>query len=191
MSVHNDLVMAARVGNLREVKVLISQGADIHFMGDEAICIAAQKGHQDVVKHLVISGANFHVINDWPLRYSVKNSHIGVAKYLISQGADVHAKNDFPLRMAVQNNDFIMVKLLVESGADIHVNNDEVIKTSKNRGYHNLYHFLKDYLPNTETKIETGTTQHEYCSCNSTNVVQSYALGKPFMYCRGCGNERR
>jgi hypothetical protein len=30
-----------------------------------------------------------------------------------------------------------------------------------------------------------------YCSCGSSNVVRNVADGKPFLYCRGCGKERK
>ena len=38
-----------------------------------------------------------------------------------------------------------------------------------------------------KSKVEKS---HAYCNCNSSNVVENYAGGKKFFYCRSCKKER-
>ncbi len=46
------LVYAAREGNLKKVKKLVEQGADIHVKNGEALRWASVNGHTEIVEYL-------------------------------------------------------------------------------------------------------------------------------------------
>lgn len=59
------LVNAAKIGNLKTVKSLVSQGADICAKGKHAFRLAAENGHLEVVEFLVSKGADVHTDDDY------------------------------------------------------------------------------------------------------------------------------
>ena len=52
MKLEEQLIEACKRGNLEEVKLLVSKGADIHASDDRALCLASHYGHLDVLSYL-------------------------------------------------------------------------------------------------------------------------------------------
>jgi hypothetical protein len=120
------LHQAAANGDIEQVKLLISKGADVNAKDDEEktpLHYAAEAGKMEVVQLLVEAGADFNAMgnNDWPpLCIAAGNDHIAVAEYLIAHGADVNPDNDWtPLQEAAYSSSVEMVELLIDKGADI------------------------------------------------------------------------
>jgi ankyrin repeat protein len=109
----NDLIQAAKHGNLINVKSLIEQGADIHAKNDESLIMSARDGHLEVVKYLVEHGADIHSYKDQALRWSAENGRLEVVRYLFEQGADMHACNDCALKWSAKYGHLEVVKYLV------------------------------------------------------------------------------
>ena len=116
------LTKASKDGNLELVKKLISQGEDLHALGDLALSLASRNGYLEIVTYLISQGADIHAKNDRPLRWASKNGQLEVVKYLVSQGANIHAKDDGALRWASSIGNLDVVKYLISQGAEINDN---------------------------------------------------------------------
>jgi ankyrin repeat protein len=106
-----------RNNNLKGLKYLVSQGADVRAQRDYAVRLAAAKGHLSMVKYLVSHGADCRAYSDEAVRYAAENGHLEMVKYLQSQGADIRALDDYALTLAVYKGDLKMVKYLQSQGA--------------------------------------------------------------------------
>ena len=133
----------AKDGNLKVVKYLISQGADIHAEDDLALRWSVTNGHLKVVKYLVSQGINIHVWDDYAFRGSASNGHLETVKYLVSQGANIHARNNEALRWSANNEYFKVVKYLASKGADIYANNNEALQWSIENNHTEITKYLK------------------------------------------------
>lgn len=94
---NKQLIEAAKVGNLLEMKRLVAQarGADIHTNFDASLLYAAYNGHLNIMRYLVEHGANIHAQDDRALLYAAYNGHLEVVKFLIGRGAPVEAAKDW------------------------------------------------------------------------------------------------
>jgi hypothetical protein len=91
--VNEDLLSAARNGELSSVKALIEKGAPIEAKtayGQTPLYLAAMNGHEDVVAYLLEKGANTEVRDTFykapMLGFALQRKHYGVAKLLIAKG---------------------------------------------------------------------------------------------------------
>lgn len=100
------LRMASARGNVKTVEYLISKGAGVHALCNEAIKLAAQNDHLEVVKLLHSNGAKL----DGVCQYT---GHRSVMEYLISKGADK------ALVSACYSNDPSAKEVLLENGANL------------------------------------------------------------------------
>ena len=89
---------AAKAGNLKLLKELLAEDADINyqnFNGETVLHIAASRGDLAMVKYLVSKGANVHAMTgkQWqPIHHAMRFEHPQVANYLIAHKASVLAK---------------------------------------------------------------------------------------------------
>lgn len=88
------LHVAAYIGHVDAVKILIAAGANIdsiRFDGSTPVYLASQNGHVDVVKALLAKGADKDSRNargQTPLYIAAKEGHLGVVNALLAEGAD-------------------------------------------------------------------------------------------------------
>ncbi len=92
--VNEDLLAAARKGDLAVVKDLIGKGASIETKtsyGQTPLYLAAMQGHRDVVDFLLDKGASTNVQDTFykapMLAFVMQRKHYDVAKSLIAKGA--------------------------------------------------------------------------------------------------------
>src|SRR3989339_1376240 len=102
--IDEDLIQAAKNGDIKTVTELLELGADIHVQDwhgndDAPIGMAAQYGHTETVRLLLDRGANI----DHVLIFSSSHGHIDTVKLLLARGANVHDDNDSALRYATKN----------------------------------------------------------------------------------------
>jgi ankyrin repeat protein len=121
------LIEAAKIGDLEQVKLLISDIKNI----EQAFICAAQYGYLEVVKLLIHEGADIHASNDLALLYAAQYGYLEIVKLLIHEGADIHASNDRALLWAARHGHLEVVKLLIHEGANIHANNDCILRWTK------------------------------------------------------------
>lgn len=105
--VNDDLLNAARTGDLATVKALIEKGAPVEAKtayGQTPLYLAAMSGHQDVVQFLLEKGAKTDITDTFykasVLDFVMERKHYEVAKLIIVKGND---KPDDDLN-AVENN---------------------------------------------------------------------------------------
>ena len=79
----------------REMAVLLlKNGADVHFLDDDALIYACHFGNLEVVDFLLERGANIHARRDRGLRLAVGMGHEVVVGRLLAHGADPMAAID-------------------------------------------------------------------------------------------------
>jgi beta-lactamase regulating signal transducer with metallopeptidase domain len=124
------LIMAARNGNLAEVKRLLAEGADVNLaaLGDgNPLIMASAHGHLDVAATLVSHGARVNEFvpdDETPLINAARNGQLRLVGYLIDSGADVNLavmangrELRSPLSEARKHHRSDVVELLLNRGA--------------------------------------------------------------------------
>ncbi|XP_015240034.1 PREDICTED: ankyrin repeat domain-containing protein 11 isoform X1 [Cyprinodon variegatus] len=113
---------AAIRGEVRRIKELISEGADVNvkdFAGWTALHEACNRGYYDVAKQLLAAGAEVNtkgLDDDTPLHDASNNGHFKVVKLLLRYGADPRQSNrrgETPLKVASSPT---MLNLLLGKG---------------------------------------------------------------------------
>ncbi len=93
------LLIAARNGNLKEVRSLISQATDVNVRdqyGWTPLLWASMNGHTDIVRVLLVSGANPNTRNkyEWtPLMWAAGQGYTEIVRSLLSFGARINAQD--------------------------------------------------------------------------------------------------
>ena len=92
------IYVAAREGNLEEIRRLLKSGTDVNitseYLGRTALHWAVQSKHKDVVELLISSGASIDVKakdNRTPLHFAAEHGPKDIAELLIEGGADIEA----------------------------------------------------------------------------------------------------
>jgi ankyrin repeat protein len=170
--VNNDYALrfSSENGNFEVVKFLIGNGANIHADNDYALKISSHNGHFDVVKFLIKNGANIHADNNFALRWSSSNGYIKVVKFLIENGAYIHAYNDYALILSCQNGHTEIVKFLVEKGSDVHSQNDRALKCSASFGHDEIVKILIENDANIH--VDDDYVFKEYISQGNISMVK-------------------
>ena len=122
----NELIAAAREGNLINVQNLIEQGVEANIQGGNALVTAARNGHLQVVEYLVGKGpekglVEANVKKGKALIDAARNGFEKVVKYLIEEGPeDTRVKDDDQkqkaLLEAAENGKLNVVQYLYEEG---------------------------------------------------------------------------
>jgi len=94
------LMVAASLGNLKIVKLLVDHGADLNAVSKASdytpLLDALQKGHEEVAKYLIAKGANVITMGkdrNTPLMYAVDQNMPELALLLIEKGCDIKTKS--------------------------------------------------------------------------------------------------
>ncbi len=121
-------------GDIEQVKLLISKGADVDAkdkLGRTALHFASEKGHAEVAKLLISQGADVNascITELKPLHYAAMSGDKQTVELLLSKGADVNTKRMWlkggrlcitPLFSAMEAGRKEVVELLVSKGAKV------------------------------------------------------------------------
>ncbi|MCF6764536.1 ankyrin repeat domain-containing protein [Thiotrichales bacterium 19S3-7] len=131
----DELLGAAKDGNLNAVKTLIASGININAANDDgitALWVAAFSGHLDIVDYLykngaILSKSTAHKTS--PLWTAANNGHVHVVKYLHAQGANIDEANSddiSPLLAASNGGHLDVVKYLCENKANVNKLNETI-----------------------------------------------------------------
>ena len=126
------LILAAREGNLKNVKDLIANGAQLNQSNDDEkhtpIHDAAAFNHLDVVQYLVEAGADMEredYYGSTPLLRAAQQGHANVVAFLLDKHAKESSYGETAMLQASSNGHLNVVQLLVERGSDPNETNNE------------------------------------------------------------------
>jgi ankyrin repeat protein len=146
------LIVAARAGNLEEVKRLIEEvkiPIDVTDPGsnDTPLMIAISTGNLDIVKYLVDHGANLEAKNysdNTILGIAVLGKHFDIVEYLVEHKANVNTPQlgRTPLALAAEVGSLEIVRYLIEHGADIEPKRDTPLMTASMAGQFEIVKYL-------------------------------------------------
>lgn len=133
----NDIMEAAKQGNLAEVKRLVEQDPGLVNSKDDRQCtplhFAADQGQTEVARYLMAQGADIaarDVDGDTPLHWAASAGQQEMIELLMTNGALVDARNNgqaTPLVYAAMRGHEDAARLLIANGAEVNVKtaNDE------------------------------------------------------------------
>ncbi|KAJ2631485.1 hypothetical protein H4R22_001946 [Coemansia sp. RSA 1290] len=109
---------------------------DIHEDDDAALRIAAGLGHVAVVQLLLDAGADAEAAEGEPLALAAGNGHVQVVRLLLERGASARSSHSRALRAAVMTGDasIACIEELLAYGADMHVMNNSCLLAACYRG---------------------------------------------------------
>jgi len=122
-----ELISAAKSGDVKEVERLIRSGVDLDSRDDggwTALMCASYKNWGEIVKLLIEAGANLNMGNSWgktALMWASYWNWVEVVKLLIEAGANLNIRDNggnTALILASYQNNIEVVKILLENFAD-------------------------------------------------------------------------
>lgn len=165
-NINSLLIKSIEGGDLRIVKLLVENGANIHDGGDKVLHTAISQNHYEIAKYLVENGSKpaflydfygskFHIVkllmdygcNDDITKMLVTASyhgHLDTVKYLVENGADVHVDDDKAFIYAVIESNIDVAKYLLQFGMDINMNNEYLLRYHIRRKNGGMIKFLVD-----------------------------------------------
>ncbi|KAJ3300425.1 hypothetical protein HK104_000483 [Borealophlyctis nickersoniae] len=135
------LIVAATLGWVEVVRVLLDFGADSHRRSSSPLASAAAVGKIDVVRLLCERGAD--VFATEALVSAVSWGHINIVAFLLESGADVHGRDRQAMALAVRSGNEDLVGLLLDYGADPCVGKGKCFEIAREMGYFNIVNLLK------------------------------------------------
>lgn len=130
-NVNRQLQDAAGAGNLKQVRALIAEGANVNAAsrgdGHTALMLALLEGHEKVWRHLLDAGARVDVKNEMgetALHLAAGHGNIEAMEALCERGVSIDDKERFgktPLMEAATEASTKAVEWLLEHGADPNV----------------------------------------------------------------------
>lgn len=121
------LARACANGNFTKVKKLVELGVDINAGPIPPLIYAVRINNIKIVKYLLDNGANINSVENnngnTALIWACFDGLLDTAKFLVENGADVNStsfRGKRALQAAAMNGHFSVVKFLIKNGADIH-----------------------------------------------------------------------
>ena len=172
-----DLIDAAKNGDIKSVTELLDRSANIHAWRDRTLRKATKNGHTEVVKLLLDCKANIHADHDAPLRWAAKNGHTDTVRLLLDRGANIHALDDHALRWAAEYGHTDTARLLLDHNADLHARDwsgsDASLKWAAENGHTEVVRLL----------VDRGADIHAECKMSERKDA-------PLIFAAGCGRNR-
>ena len=173
------LHQVAADGDIDQVRMLISKGADVNAENEEKktpLHYAAQTGKMEVVQMLVEAGADVNAMgnNDWPpLCIAAENNHIAIAEYLIAHGANVNApEGRTTLQEAPYSSSIEMVKLLIDKGADVNAGPWTALHGAVDEGRSDIAELLIQNGADVNTKRRGNTPLYYSIQKNDSDMTK-------------------
>lgn len=167
------LHQAAAEGDIEQVKLFISKGADVDAKDEKnntPLCYAVKAGKMEIVRLLVEAGADVNAGSWPPLCEAVDENNVAIAEYLIAHGADVNAGDDWTVLQEAPyiSNNIEMVELLIDSGANINAGPYTALRAAVD----------KDRLDIVELLIAKGAKVNVKDKNDSTPLYYAISAGK-------------
>jgi len=151
----NQLIAAAKKGDIATMQRLLDQGADINESALSGNCSGSPLAHAayhckpESVRYLVGKGADIEAVgvmmggNHHPLHLAAREDCVEAVKILLDAGADINAQSRFgsALAWAVRDGNIKAIKYLIARGADV----DDAITTLRKEGYDDGLALIEKY----------------------------------------------
>ena len=162
------LGMAANLGHVEAVELLISLGADVNYQSPDGsvtpLMDSCINGHIDVVKSLIKHEANLNIsdgLSQNALTIAIHKRYFDIAKILINAGIDINSfdlSNNSPVTYAIIAGDFELVESLLKRGAHTNI-----------KGL-NGYTLLHNTLQSDNSEIIEISRKYFYSQINEKNL---------------------
>jgi hypothetical protein len=115
------LHLAAELGNIKMVELLLDSGADYRSKEYEAYWVAGEKGNLHIMRFIIDRFAHeLHQDDEWALRYAAELGILEVVKELVEdKNCDVHVLNDQAILLANRNDHQDVVDYLQTKGCQL------------------------------------------------------------------------
>ena len=126
----DDLVQAARTGNLSKIRSLLEEGIDINHQdhnGHTALITASSKGHKEIVQALLSQGAKIDKKTNGGYTALISASHDGrteIVQMLLARGAKINDSTDSGFTALIIASMFgrvEIVQILLAHGANVNL----------------------------------------------------------------------
>ena len=182
------LIEAVKRNDVKEVKQLLTNGANVHACDDYALRWASYDGHAEMVSLLLNAGANVHADDDDALRTASRNGHVEVVSLLLNAGADVHAYYDYALRCASYKGHVEMVSLLLKHNADVHIWDDCGLCWASSKGHFEVCYLIlnagadpqecsKEMLAKVKKYVCSHFKDIALPTCLKNNIICNFLVG--------------
>jgi ankyrin repeat protein len=191
---------AIEAGQIEIIKYLINKAAD-----DYSVALAARNGDLKIMRFLVSQGINIYANCEGGLREAAKNGCLPMVEYLVDMGADVNQyytfENDYLyeedwsdidseydiLEWGSERGNFEIAEFLVDNKDDIYKNWNDALRSSST----NIRLHIEKYLADDESDLALDTTMYtslewaskyghlevvKYLIKNSTNTDNTEAI---------------
>jgi serine/threonine-protein phosphatase 6 regulatory ankyrin repeat subunit A len=142
---------ACQASNLNRATQLLSQGADVNFIGIYSESCLIISRDINIIRLLLSNGANVNYKNnsqESAILIQAFNGHIEIVNLLLSYGANINDTDEYgdtPLMVAIRNGQLEMAKLLlVKPCIDVSIKNKEgkeALTFAKEEDYGELLEF--------------------------------------------------
>lgn len=179
------LIKAAADGDIEQVRVHISSGADVNVKDkytQTPLHIAAGRGHAEIVALLITKGADVNTKDNTgrtPLYLAASSGHSDVARILLTKGADPNVSDEhtqLPLHLAARYGHSDVVELLLAKGTDIEAKTRGADLTplyyAACYGHKDVAELLIAKGADVNGKTKWGTPLHIATRCNRKDMVE-------------------
>jgi hypothetical protein len=118
--INEDLITAARKGDLAVVKELLAKGADVNAKtqyGATGLSYACDRGHLEIVKVLIEHGADVNVKDTFygatPMVWAASKNHAAVVRLLLDKGAQ---SKEMAMTIAAREGQTDVARVALERG---------------------------------------------------------------------------
>lgn len=142
LSLSDQLICAARRGQLDKMRTLMDQGADVHHREDQAFIVAVKYGHVEIVSLLLDQLPNMDIHGHTAIIIAIDMGHLDVLKLVVERGADLHSREEYALLLAAKNGQLDMVQYMLDQDCDIHARDEAALITAVDYGHLEVARFL-------------------------------------------------
>jgi len=181
------LVQASRVGDLNEVRALLSKGFDVNSRsqdGGTALVSASWTGYLDIVQELLSKGANVNLKSidsglaggRTPLIAASRQGHLKVVNLLLEAGPDVHEKDgegrDALMRASYGDYPYV-VRALLSKGASPYAKDPQGYTALILARSADVTHLLIEAGAEINARTHSGNTALMYAVCGEIDLVRA------------------
>ena len=138
--------IAAREGNIQQLRYYLNSGVDIHVGNDLALRLATENGQIETVKFLLQNGANIQVLDDLLLRLASLKGKTETVEKILEYGSCSHEAKIYAIYNAILYGYIDIVKLLLQNGVSPSDNEGAILKVLQMCKYDNIRALFDVYL---------------------------------------------